>query len=178
MDIGDNLKVLTLVEFHCSAEQLLNIPLELFYEELGADGAFKVWWLYHLVMFLQCYLALPAALIWNAHNKFPEFRGLRARTFPGQENPRAVPFVPRRSTNDHDMLMLKNENLKVVSAEAMPANVLSSSQRNKMLQDIVELQDKVTPKMATPLPKTSSNWITVDIHAPQDKDTPSFTAID
>ena len=76
MDIGDNLKVVTLVGFHCSAEQLLNIPLELFYAELGADGAFKVWWLYHLVMFLQCYLALPAALIWNAHDKFTELSGL------------------------------------------------------------------------------------------------------
>ena len=103
MDIEGNMMVEWLIGFNIIAEQLFNIPLEMFYAELGADGVFKLWWIYHLVMFLQCYILAPVLIIWNAHRKFPEFSGLEGKTFPGQEKPRTLPIVPRRGETDQGL---------------------------------------------------------------------------
>ena len=77
-------------------EQLFNIPLESSYAKLGADGVFKIWWFYQLLMFLQLYLILPCWLIWIAHKHFPEFSGFEAKPYPGQQKPRTQAIVPRR----------------------------------------------------------------------------------
>ena len=96
MNINDNMKVVWLVGTNSIVEQLFNIVLEYFYAEMGADGIFSIWWTYQLVMFVQLYLFLPGVLIWNAYKKTPDFNGVKAKPFPGQEKPRNLQLLPRR----------------------------------------------------------------------------------
>ena len=75
---------------------VINIGLQVFYSSLGPDIVFQIWWLWHLLMFSIINILAPMIICYNAHTYYPEFRGLEARRFPGQEKPRMERIIPRR----------------------------------------------------------------------------------
>ena len=107
MDIKGNLMVVTLIAVNLIADQLINIPLEVFYSQLGAGGVFKVWWIWHLIMFVQIYILAPAMIICTAQREFLEFNGLKGTTFPGQEKPRPLSVVPHRGEIENGLGVIK-----------------------------------------------------------------------
>ena len=44
MTIGGNTRFIYLIIFNAIADQLINIPLQVFYDDMGAKNTFKVWW--------------------------------------------------------------------------------------------------------------------------------------
>ena len=77
-------------------DQLINLPLEVFYDELGAEEVFKIWWFFHLFGFFQIDIIGQFLIIYEAKKNFPEFNGLKARVYPGQDGPRPWQFLPYR----------------------------------------------------------------------------------
>ena len=75
---------------------VINIVLQVFYSSLGPDLVFQIWWLWHLTMFSYINILAPLVICYIAHTHYPEFSGLEARRFPGQEKPRMGKIVPRR----------------------------------------------------------------------------------
>ena len=53
MNSDDQMLIECFVGINIIVEQLFDIPLESSYSTLGADGVFKIWWFYQLLMFLQ-----------------------------------------------------------------------------------------------------------------------------
>ena len=87
---------------------IINIILQVFHSQFGVDVIFQIWWLWHLVMFLSINVLAPLPIICAAKLQYPEFNGLKARRFPGQEKPRVEPKVPRRmSTVENDAVEVK-----------------------------------------------------------------------
>ena len=110
-----NIQVNFLIPFqiciHGISHQLLNIPFEIFYSQLGVHNVFKIWWSYHLLMIVLIQILTPSLIIYSARREFQEFNGLKAATFPGQEKPRPLPVFPARQQVDKEMVKrMKNKN--------------------------------------------------------------------
>ena len=75
---------------------IINIILQVFHSQLGVDVVFKIWWFWHLVMFVLINVVSPLGICFAAIRQYPEFNGWEARRFPGQEKPRVQPKIPRR----------------------------------------------------------------------------------
>ena len=56
----------------------------------------QIWWSRHLIMFLLIHVLSPLCIYYCAMRQYPEFNGLKARRFPGQEQPRRQVLIPRR----------------------------------------------------------------------------------
>ena len=68
-------------------DQILLIILEMFYEELGVDNVFTIWWSFHLITFGLSNLSMNNWIFLNSARNFEEFNGLVGSEFPGQEQP-------------------------------------------------------------------------------------------
>ena len=75
--------------------QIQDLVMTLFYEEIGVDNVFKIWWTFQLLWLLILQVILPICTYANAINRFKEFRGLIGKQFPGQETPRPLEIRPR-----------------------------------------------------------------------------------
>ena len=96
MDADLTFKIFLINSVNVFIDQIVNIPLEVFRRKLGDDAIFKIWWIWHFVMFCQCYLLGPALIIIDASRNFPEFQGLEAKSYPGQQGPRSQRISPYR----------------------------------------------------------------------------------
>ena len=85
-----------LYPFLIMIDQIINAVVQVFYSSLGPDLVFQIWWLYHLLMFSILNILAPLVIYYIAWTQYPEFSGLRARRFPGQEKPRMGKILPRR----------------------------------------------------------------------------------
>merc|ERR1711954_52797 len=87
------LLVLLLIIFD---QLVINIVFQVFYSSLGPDLVFQIWWLWHLLMFSIFSILFPLVIYYIGQTQYPEFSGLEARRFPGQEKPRVGKILPRR----------------------------------------------------------------------------------
>ena len=101
MDMDGHLKLIFVVDFNIMGDHILNMVLEAFYEDLGVDGTFQAWWFGHLLMFLQVHILCPAVIIYSARQNLPEFTGLKANMYPGQEKPRTWMILPQRDQRNN-----------------------------------------------------------------------------
>ena len=95
LNIDEDLAMLANISLHLVIDQWIKIPLEIFYTKLGSENLFWIWWFWHLFMLFNCQVLSPACVIWRAWNKFPEFRGLKARPYPGREKLEKLKILPR-----------------------------------------------------------------------------------
>ena len=95
LNIDEDLAFLTNIALHLIIDQWIKIPLEIFYKQLGSENLFWIWWFWHLYMLLACQVISPACVIWRSWNKFPQFRGLKAKPFPGREKQEKLKILPR-----------------------------------------------------------------------------------
>ena len=77
---------------------IINICIQVFHSALGVEDVFKIWWMWHLTIFVLIHIIAPYLIISIANKEYPEFEGLKGRTFPGQEKPRPQPISPMRET--------------------------------------------------------------------------------
>ena len=64
--------------------QITNIVIQVYYQKLGIDSVFNIWWVQHLLEMLLFHVVLN---IWHFHNAsthLEQFNGLVAKQFPGQ----------------------------------------------------------------------------------------------
>ena len=88
---------LSLTGFLILFDQLIiNVIIQVFHLQLGAARVFKIWWIWHLCMFMIIHFISPLIIYLRAKREYPEFNGLQPKTFPGQEKPRVQPLIPRR----------------------------------------------------------------------------------
>lgn len=95
INIDEDLAFLTNIALHLVMDQWINIPLEIFYSRLGSENLFWIWLFWHLFMLLNCQVISPACVIWRSWNKFPQFRGLKAKSYPGKEKLKKMKILPR-----------------------------------------------------------------------------------
>ena len=96
MDINMNMLFIILIDLNGAANQIVNILVEVFYNKISPDTAFKIWWTFHLLVILQIQVLAQAVTIYSAHKNFPEFIGVKANRFKCQEGPRKIYVVPER----------------------------------------------------------------------------------
>ena len=75
---------------------ILNTFIQIFHTSLGAKVVLKIWWVWHLTMFCLIHILAPLCIFFVAKLEYLEFTGLKARKYPGQENPRRQILIPRR----------------------------------------------------------------------------------
>ena len=75
---------------------ILNTFIQVFRTSLGARTVLQIWWVWHLLMFCIIHVLAPLCIFYDATHKYPEFSGLKARKYPGQEKPRRQALIPRR----------------------------------------------------------------------------------
>ena len=66
-------------------------------------------------MFLQVHIIAPSIIIYSANKNLPEFRGLKAAPYPGQEKVRPLIVQPRRPDSQPDLIPSR---IKVIEASA------------------------------------------------------------
>ena len=96
IDMRGNTVFVVVILLNTMSDQLLNIPIEMFYDTLGAKGAFQVWWCWHLFIFFNIHIIGPIMIISDAYKNFLEFRGFEPKLFPGQEGPRHIEILPHQ----------------------------------------------------------------------------------
>ena len=83
-------------------DQLVVIAgIQMFNSRLGENMSFEIWWYWNLLMFLTINILAPATIIYLAYKDFLEFRGLRGKSFPGQDKPRKMNVQPFRPRVEH-----------------------------------------------------------------------------
>ena len=87
---------LTILILVLAFDQLLFIFFQMFYEELGVEKAFTIWWISHLFEIVLIHISLPVRMYINAIMNFEEFNGYKPKQYPGQEKPRQGVIRPRR----------------------------------------------------------------------------------
>ena len=90
MPMKSHLVIAVAILLYISIEQMLNLFIESYYDVLGAEGAFKVWWTWHLVEKFIFFFVKNVILFFDAKRNFPEFSGNFGSPFPGQEPPRSL----------------------------------------------------------------------------------------
>ena len=75
---------------------ILDTFLQVFHTSLGPHTILQIWWAWHLIMFCLVHILAPLCIFYHAMRHFPEFNGLKARNFPGQEKPRTQALIPKR----------------------------------------------------------------------------------
>ena len=134
------------------SDQLLNIALEMFYDTFGVEGTFKVWWGWHLFIFINLHIIAPIMIICNAYKNFLEFRGFEPKVFPGQEAPRSIPVLPHRAE------VIQLEELKVARKKTKNKQNTARNTSNMVRQRI-----KVY-KLMPPIHEGDDSLTTVIIH--------------
>ena len=75
---------------------IFNTFIQLFHTSLGPHSVLQIWWVWHLIMFILIHVLSPLCVYYCATQQYLEFKGLKARRYPGQENPRRQVVMPRR----------------------------------------------------------------------------------
>ena len=96
LDMRGNTVYVVVLILNTISDQFLNIAIEMFYDTLGPQGAFQVWWGWHFFIFFNLHIVAPIMIIYNAYKNFPEFRGFEPKVFPGKEAPRCIEVIPHR----------------------------------------------------------------------------------
>ena len=60
----------------CSLDQILNILIQLFYDQLGVEMTFKIWWTFHLIFLLNMYVVTNVWIFWDTKQNFSELHQL------------------------------------------------------------------------------------------------------
>ena len=122
--------------------QILNILIQMFYENLGVETVFLVWWIYQLLSILIFYVVFNIYIWKNAEQNFKEFTGLRAMKFPDQEGPRPAIISPRRDTDGQLTFDFPQGNVKQKKKTQEPGKIIQTfhgrtcSEINSMLSTI------------------------------------------
>ena len=82
--------IATSIVFGIIFDQILNVLIELNYEYLGPDGAFKVWWYWKMVENILFFVVKNLWLIYIIMIKHPEVCKYEEKQYPDQEKPRAI----------------------------------------------------------------------------------------
>ena len=56
-------------------DQILNLIVELFYEELGSEKVFKIWWSFHLFLFFHVYITANVYILFDSREIFLDLTG-------------------------------------------------------------------------------------------------------
>lgn len=54
------------------ADQCLTLLIELFYEELGREKVFKIWWCFHLFFLINVYITANMYILFDSRELFPD----------------------------------------------------------------------------------------------------------
>merc|ERR1711964_74510 len=54
------------------ADQALTLLIEVYYEELGRQNAFKIWWSFHLFFLINIYITANLYIYFDSKENFPE----------------------------------------------------------------------------------------------------------
>ena len=90
---------LTILILVLAFDQLLQIFFQMFYDELGVENAFTIWWISHLLEIVFFHIGLNIKIYINAMRNLEEFNGYKPTQYPGQEKPRQGVIIPRRPTH-------------------------------------------------------------------------------
>ena len=109
--------------FNIFIDQIGNMFLQIFYNELGVQNVFKIWWIIRLLENLVFRVIANSLILHNSRKNFEEFNGYNARTFPGQEQPRPIIVCPRRDQTSSAIIKKFYTNL-VVEGKAHPRTII------------------------------------------------------
>ena len=90
---------LTILILVLAFDQLLQIFFQMFYDELGVENAFTIWWISHFLEIVFFHIGINIKIYMNAMRNLEEFNGYKPTQYPGQEKPRQGVIIPRRPTH-------------------------------------------------------------------------------
>ena len=93
-----------IIVYHISDQLIINTFLQVNPSELDPLMSFKLWWFWHFAAFCLIHVLFPAAFLFTAYKEYPEFWGLQARRYPGQELPEQQLVQPRRLQGPEPLL--------------------------------------------------------------------------
>ena len=120
--------------------QITNIVIQVYYQKLGIDSVFNIWWVQHLLEMLLFHVVLN---IWHFHNAsthLEQFNGLVAKQFPGQQKPRSFKIIPRRDEPNVQKTNLHKTGLAWRQLSGQP---ISRTRKNSTVPNSVYLTTKV-----------------------------------
>ena len=98
MTMKHQTQYLTILIMICLSDQILFMVLQMFYDDLGVENVFLIWWIFHfLEIYLHLYLYILIYL--NATRNFEEFNGYSSTRYPNQEKPHQAILEPRRPSH-------------------------------------------------------------------------------
>ena len=56
-------------------DQILNLLIELFYQELGSEKAFRIWWIFHLFFLFHVYITANVYILFDSREIFLDLTG-------------------------------------------------------------------------------------------------------
>ena len=81
------------------SDQVLFIIFQAFYDQLGVDNIFVIWWIFHFLEIVFIHIVLDIWIYINATRYFEEFNGYNSTRYPGQEKPHQAVIRPRRPSH-------------------------------------------------------------------------------
>ena len=76
LDIKSHTVLTCLLILFCTLDQILNIIIQIFYQQLGVDMVFKIWWTFHLIFLLNLMVVSNVWIYRDTLNNFKELHQL------------------------------------------------------------------------------------------------------
>jgi hypothetical protein len=99
MTMKQQSQYLTILILVLVSDQALFIVFQTFYDELGVDNIFIIWWIFHVLEIVLINIVLNIWIYIDAMKYFEEFNGYRPKRYPGQELPQHSILRPRRPSH-------------------------------------------------------------------------------
>ena len=99
MTMKSQCKYLTILLLVLVSDQILFMGFQMFFEDLGVDSIFIIWWIFHFLEIVFIHIVLNVLVYLNAIRNLEEFHGYNPTRYPGQEKPRKAIIRPRRSSH-------------------------------------------------------------------------------
>jgi hypothetical protein len=98
MTMKHQCQYLTILLLVLVSDQVLFMGFQMFFEDLGVDKVFIIWWIFHFLEIVSIHIVLNVFVYLNATRNLEEFHGYNPTRYPGQEKPRKTIIRPRRSS--------------------------------------------------------------------------------
>ena len=92
-------KYLTILLLVLVSDQILFMVFQMFFEDIGVDNVFILWWIFHFLEIFCLHIVLNVLIHLNPIRNVEEFHGYDPNRYHGQEKPRQAIIRPRRSSH-------------------------------------------------------------------------------
>ena len=92
-------KYLTILLLVLVSDQILFMVFQMFFEDIGVDNVFILWWIFHFLEIFCIHIVLNVLIHLNPIRNLEEFHGYDPNRYHGQEKPRQAIIRPGRPSH-------------------------------------------------------------------------------